>query len=400
MGRRQLSGAGLAVWRCLSESAGRRVDAGKIVAVTRIRQLLLAIIPRPLQSAFRPLWRKFYGLQRNVREFTPIAIWLLFRCAWYRKKAVIICRCGALGDIICALPICEEVRKRHPGKLLVFVTGERYRNMVLLSNAADLVFGSRKWDWSFSLPPGFTFLGLVEKIYNPKTTVEQTPNNGPICHLIDDLAGSCGFNVATQQPRLFPSSALIKETRAKYGLDEDTVGSRLVIGINGGRSWPIREWDPQKWQKLVKKIHAAWDAVIVQYGVTKNDESDEAYKLTGVKSLVNRLKPEEMVAVAAICDLIISIDSGPIHLAGAVGTPVIGLYGALEPRYFLPPSSPAVGLFGNVPCLFCHHKVPPGHWHTGCPNDINCMKQLDDETVFEAVKSILSQNGKPDLAVQ
>jgi len=51
----------------------------------------------------------------------------------------------------------------------------------------------------------------------------------------------------------------------------------------------------------------------------------------------------------------------------------------------------------DVPCLFCHHQMPHGHWFDGCPNDIVCMKKLEDQTVFEAVKSMLGQSNKPQV---
>jgi len=72
---------------------------------------------------------------------------------------------------------------------------------------------------------------------------------------------------------------------------------------------------------------------------------------------------------------------------------VVGLYGALEPRHFLPPGSPAVGVFSEVPCRFCQHMTPVGHWKDGCPNDIRCMKELAVEPVFQAVKAMLAKHG-------
>jgi len=368
--------------------------------VISFRQFVLSILPGPLRFALRPWWRKFVGFKIGVREwirFIPFKTWLVFQCARHRKKAVIICRCGALGDVVCTLPICGEIRKRHPQRLMIFVTAAVYRNMVLLSRAADLAFGSRSWGWPFSMPDNFNVLGLVDTIYNPKTTDERFKTSGATCHLTDDLAGSCGLTVAARQPRLCPSSSLIKKTRTAYGLAEDMIGNRLIIGINGGPSWPVRTWDVSKWQKLINKIHSEYDAVIIQFGTNKGDGSSEYDNLTGVKSLSNRLKSEEIVALIAICDLIISIDSGPVHLAGTVGTPVVGLFGPVNPRYRLPTDSPAVGLFSDVPCLFCHNKTPLGHWYTGCPNNISCMKNLDDQTVFEAAKSMLAHSKKREV---
>jgi len=88
-----------------------------------------------------------------------------------------------------------------------------------------------------------------------------------------------------------------------------------------------------------------------------------------------------------------------VHLAGAVGTPAIGLFGPLNPASVLPPEppAPAIGLVGDVPCLFCHNRTPVIHWITGCPNDIACMKRLESETVFEAVKSMLGHSKKREV---
>jgi ADP-heptose:LPS heptosyltransferase len=111
-----------------------------------------------------------------------------------------------------------------------------------------------------------------------------------------------------------------------------------------------------------------------------------------VKLLAGRLKGEELLSLVAACDLVISIDSGPVHLAAAVGTPAIGLFGPLDPALILPPNAQVLGLFSDVPCLFCHNRTPVIHWCDGCPNDIACMKKLDCDAVFEAAKSMLPQN--------
>ena len=162
----------------------------------------------------------------------------------------------------------------------------------------------------------------------------------------------------------------------------------MLIGINPGPNWRVKEWEAPKWQELINKIHSEYDAVIIQFGI-KGDGSSEYDNLTGVKSVAGRLSGEELVALIAICDLIISIDSGPVHVAGAVATPVIGLFGPLNPILILPPDSPGIGLYSDVPCLFCFNRTPVINWLSGCPNDIACMKNLGCQTVFEAVQSML-----------
>jgi ADP-heptose:LPS heptosyltransferase len=279
--------------------------------------------------------------------------------------------------------------------MLVFMTAAIWREVVVISRSADLVYANKWWVHPRTLPTKFRLFGLVDAIYNPQTTYEQLYKTGMRRHLADDFAASCGFALTTRQTKLYPSPGLIKETRIAYGLDYKTTGQRLLIGINPGPNWRIKEWEASKWQKLINKIHSEYDAVIIQFGV--NIGLSEYDNLTDVKLLAGRLKGEELLALVTICDLIISIDSGPVHLAAAVGTPVIGLFGPLDPALILPPNAQAVGLFSDVPCLFCHNRTPVIHWCDGCPNDIACMKKLDCQAVFEAVKSMLPQNKNSEV---
>jgi ADP-heptose:LPS heptosyltransferase len=293
--------------------------------------------------------------------------------------------------------MCDEIRHRHRGQMLVFVTAAVWREVVVISQSADLVYSNKWWVHPRTLPTNIKLFGLVDAIYNPKTTYEQVHNAGMRRHLADDFAASCGFALTTRETKLHPSPDLIKGTCIEYGLDYKGTGQRLLIGINPGPTWRVKEWEASNWQKLINKIHAEYDAVIIQFGFNTGDGSSEYDKLTDVKLLAGRLRGEELLALVTNCDLIISIDSGPVHLAGAVGTPVIGLFGPLDPALILPPNAQAVGLFGHVPCLFCHNRTPIIHWRDGCPNDIACMKKLDCETVFEAVKSMLPQNKNSEV---
>ncbi len=329
----------------------------------------------------------------RISDTIIFPLWLVVQYLRHRKKLVIICRPGALGDVICTLPLCGEIWKRHPGTALIFLTHFNYKKMVLLARAADEVYGAKSWTWPFSLPDKFNFLGVVEAVYNPKTTDELSPKNGVQSHLIDDLAASCGVSIpnSSRRRRLFVPPELIKKVQADYRLAEDIARKRLIIGINCGHSWPVKEWGAAKWQGLLDKIHAEYDATVLQFGLTRGDE-DEYEHLRGVRFLANRLKSDELVALIARSDLIISIDSGPVHVAGAVNVPVVGLFGANAPQFRLPPDSRGTGVFTPLPCIFCHHKTPKGHWQSGCPNDIRCMKELEVETVFQAVKEMLARS--------
>src|SRR5438045_3387198 len=141
--------------------------------MTNLRQSVVSILPGRVHSALRPWWRWFFRSNRRAREwwipFTAWVVWLVFQCVRHRKKAVIVCRFGGIGDVLCILPMCHEVRLRHPGKLLVFVTAAIWREVVVISGSADLVYANKWWVHPRTLPTNIKLFGLVDAIYNPKT---------------------------------------------------------------------------------------------------------------------------------------------------------------------------------------------------------------------------------------
>jgi ADP-heptose:LPS heptosyltransferase len=321
--------------------------------------------------------------------------WLILLCLTRRKKANVIWRTAALGDVVCTMPLAAEIRRLYPDHLLIFITLRGFRDVVLLGEIADAVYGI---DYQYGKPSWVPFIKghlsrFITRVDEPQTTDERTNSkSGAMEHLIDDLAHSCDITLSEQQPRLFPPPALMTEVQTRFRLREPIAANRLIIGINGGPTWPVREWSMANWQVLVEKLQARYDPIVLQFGLRHQPGAGERNsELTGVVPLIGLLSVRELVALIASCRLIISIDSGPIHVAGAVGTPVVGLFGAVNPLYRLPPASAAVGLVTDVPCLFCHHRTPIEHWRTGCPHDIRCMKLLEPEAVFNTVVEMLER---------
>ena len=139
--------------------------------VTGFREFVVSMLPDPVLSMLRPCWGRFFRLKLRARGWAPFIVWLMFQGARHGKRALIICRCGGIGDVLCSLPICDEVRRRQPGKLLVFITAPIWREVVTLSRTADLVYANKWWVYPFTFPTNVKIFGLVDRTYNPQTTV-------------------------------------------------------------------------------------------------------------------------------------------------------------------------------------------------------------------------------------
>src|SRR5262245_27647458 len=155
--------------------------------VTGFREFVVSMLPGPVRSALRPWWRRFFAFKLRARGWIPFTLWLALRCTRHGKRAVVICRCGGIGDVLCTLPMCEEVRRRHPGKLLVFITAPVWWEVVGMSGAADLVYSNKWWIYPFTFPRNVKVFGLIDTTYNPQTTGEKSFTSGTSAHLIEDL---------------------------------------------------------------------------------------------------------------------------------------------------------------------------------------------------------------------
>ena len=89
----------------------------------------------------------------------------------------------------------------------------------------------------------------------------------------------------------------------------------------------------------------------------------------------------EVAAIAAQCDLFVGGDSGPLHIAAAVGTPTLALFGPTDPGLVAPLGSEHRVLRLGLECSPCYRLSPPD----GCLHEHRCMRELEPEMVLQAV---------------
>jgi ADP-heptose:LPS heptosyltransferase len=94
-----------------------------------------------------------------------------------------------------------------------------------------------------------------------------------------------------------------------------------------------------------------------------------------------------LAGALAACDAVVANDSGPMHLAAAVGTPVVGLFGPTSPALgFAPVGGGAVSVHLGLHCSPCSR-----HGKTPCWRERRyCMEDLDPEVVFRALQRALT----------
>jgi ADP-heptose:LPS heptosyltransferase len=110
----------------------------------------------------------------------------------------------------------------------------------------------------------------------------------------------------------------------------------VAIHPSGGRR--VKQWDVERWRAVAARLQDDWQATVVITGAHQDRPLAEALA-EGLKppvvDLTGRLSPRETMALIAVVDLFLSPDTGTMHMACAVGTPSVSVFGPSDPaRYF------------------------------------------------------------------
>jgi ADP-heptose:LPS heptosyltransferase len=286
-------------------------------------------------------------------------------------------RHGGIGDIICSFPAVLALREKYPGATIIYRCWHEFAAIVRMGQVADQVVPSFGYPFVPSRCEGLFDLAL-----------RPQPTGQPRVHVVDDFCRILGLTPRERQPRLIVPTALA----TSVGCRLQGLGARgPLVGFHTGPSWKVREWTTTGWEELVAWLVHERHTTVLQLGTTipTGGEPASIARIAGAVDWVGKLSLDETVASIQACDLFVGIDSGLLHIAGAVGTPCVGLFGPIDPALRLPPETPSIGVVADVPCLGCHHRSPQLHWQDGCPYDIQCMRTLSVERVTAACDRLL-----------
>jgi heptosyltransferase-3 len=111
-----------------------------------------------------------------------------------------------------------------------------------------------------------------------------------------------------------------------------------------------------------------------------------------VIDLVGQLDLVQLAAVLQRLQLVLSVDTGPMHLAAAVGTPVVGVFGPSDPSRWGPMGASAAAVWVDLPCSFCNRiRRPPDRCIGHIPD---CLAGVTAEQVIDAAEMLLRERGE------
>ncbi len=285
-------------------------------------------------------------------------------------RRVLLQRFIALGDVILTTPIIRALQAAEPGTEIWVQTvhGEVFRDNPRVSG---VITG----------PAYLCFDDRFELAY------EYTPD----LHAVTAYARQAGVAPAILSPELYLSRA--ERTRAASLLaDRGVRDGETVIGLHAATSWPERTWAPTRWDAV------AWDLAVVRgvkVVVLGQPADGEVAPLPGVIDLRGSLSLRDLMGVISRLDGLIGADSGLLHIAIALKTPLVGLFGCVPAAKRLPETGDFVALEADLPCADCLARRPIPSFSARCEREtVDCMAAITVEQVLTAAERVLAATGR------
>ena len=278
---------------------------------------------------------------------------------------ILIVRLGSLGDIIHAIPAAAALRRAFPKSAIDWLVDARHRDLLDLvpvvdrkisvstsgvGSLASAIGEMRRAGYDVALDlQGLLksavlarFSGASRVIGFPADLLREraarffyTETSGDgASHVIDknlSILNATGIRMPEIE---FPlddrNPAIANEARARLGISG---GGRFAI-INPGAAWPNKRWPPVYFAEVAKGLaerHGLRSLVLWGPG---EDELAENVALAadGVAAVAPATTVADLVSLSKAAALMISGDTGPMHIAAACGTPLIGIFGPTDPQ--------------------------------------------------------------------
>jgi len=174
-----------------------------------------------------------------------------------------------------------------------------------------------------------------------------------------------------------------EDAAARLLLAQGVTSGSPLIAVNVGATRPQKRWFAESFAQTLDGLSDI-PVVLVGAGAADTAMAADILKRTQAKpiNLVGETKVKTLAAVLKRCDLLISGDSGPMHLATAVGTPCVALFGSTDPAVTGPFDDLSESIYKDLSCSPCGN-------HPTCNGRYDCLREITPEEVVLATRRLL-----------
>lgn len=324
-----------------------------------------------------------------------------------------------LGDLVCTTPALRSLRRLYPHAHIVVEVGERAACVlehnpnvdeillrprhqglsgkarfirllrkrrfdlgVILDDSADMIL----YLWLGGIPRR---VGLIHKKRFAGLLTESVPFDPMQHEMIDNfrkVVGLLGGDVSNRQPELFPSAQDIDSVEALFA-ENSLNASDSLIALNPGASAPANRWLPTRFAEVGDRLAQRPNTRILLLG-SKGDLPIVTEVLRSMQAvpvvLTGQLSVLQLAETLRRCALLITNDTGPMHIGCAMRTPIVAIFGPAVPHESGPGYVPGNITIRNVSsCPLCTKY--------DCRDNRRCMQAVTAAEVVAAAEKQLER---------
>lgn len=338
-------------------------------------------------------------------------------------KRILIIKLSSLGDVIHALPVPEALKTVYPSARVSFLVNREYGDLLIGNPRIDEIFlferkikggffkaissnlkllkilRSRGFDLVIDLQ-GLLRSGLIAWFSRSKNIVGFENSREGSRFFYNHKISVPDQNIhAVDRYLLFPKSMgwnekpkfIIKLHKNNELFIEDFIRAEKlktflpIIAIQPMARWPTKEWSHKNFARLGNLIQKSKEYQVVFLGSKEElSEIKEIVRLMEEPPVIatGKLSLKQLAAFLKKCALLVTNDSGPMHLAVALNVPVLALFGATDFRRTGPYQMENHVISKNVECSPCLKRTCLNHAFP-----MECMERITPEEVFEKIKN-------------
>ncbi|MBI5854670.1 MAG: lipopolysaccharide heptosyltransferase II [Nitrospirae bacterium] len=330
---------------------------------------------------------------------------------------------SSLGDIVHALPTLDALRSRFPQARITWLVKQEWAGFVQRVEGVDEICavapGLRGWfgkvprlraeavDLAVDLQ-GLFRSGVMARLSgapvrlgfadaregSPLFYSHRVAVPSPDMHAVDRylLVAEALGAPRPSTPRFRLSIPRTDDEAVNLLLTRRGITSdRPWIAMNVSARWPTKCWPIQSFAKLIDQLNEAGIGPVVLFGAPSEREAADAVSRLMAQqpiSLVGQTGIGLLPALLRKAAVLVTNDSGPMHVAAAVGTPVVAIFGPTSPARTGPYGASHQVLRAGIPCSPCFSRR--------CTNvsQLECLTAIAPSDVFRAVQQVLQGRAK------
>jgi lipopolysaccharide heptosyltransferase II len=324
-----------------------------------------------------------------------------------------------LGDVVMALPAIRDVRKHFAQARLTIAARSSVAKLFRAVPGVDdvLSFKSKKdeisqlkagrFDTAILLPNSFRSAWLVHRAGIPQRWGYRADFRGPLLttavrrpkqrvhfgEYYQELVRKLGVETGALTPRIELPKSVVDSARTLLEQNGWTRDHPLIGIAPGAAFGHAKRWPAKRFAALISMAQQELGAACVLLGRDADRDASQAIEdsLEAIApiNLVGHTELLSFMGVIANCSALVSNDSGALHVAAAMGIPVVAIYGPTSEQFSRPLTSRegagdrVVTISEDVFCRPC--------WLRDCPIDHRCMNRIPAERVYASLSQLLQQ---------